>query len=67
MNNPELREKIEEIFFDYHMRGCKLADEKTNKMCEQNKQEDIKTILALIGKCATPTFSGEKEEAKEVK
>ena len=40
--------EIEKIFFDYHIRGCELADEKSNRICEQRKQQDIKEITALI-------------------
>jgi hypothetical protein len=43
-----MKAEIEKIFFDYHIRGCELADEKSNKICEQRKQQDIKEITALI-------------------
>ena len=43
-----MKAEIEEIFFDYHIRGCELADEKSNRICEQRKQQDIKEITALI-------------------
>lgn len=43
-----LQETLEELFFDYHVRGCMFADKKTNKMCNELKNKDIERILQLV-------------------
>ncbi len=43
MTDPKKR--LEEIFFNYHIRGCKLSDKKSNEICNISKEDDIKTIL----------------------
>ena len=43
--------KIDEIFFDLHVRGCKPAHEKSNKICEEAKQDAKQQLLEAILEC----------------
>jgi len=44
----KLKDKLEELFFDYHIRGCKPGDEISNKICDENKEQTIKEIITLF-------------------
>ena len=44
----EFSEKLVEIFFDYHIRGCGLADDKTNIICTNSKEIDIKELILSL-------------------
>lgn len=57
-NNISLREKIEKIFFDYHIRGCKLCDKETNDLCNSRKKYSIEELISA--------FREEMPEKKEV-
>ena len=44
----EIRESLEEMFFDYHIRGCELVNEKANAVCDASKAQDIGSIMQII-------------------
>lgn len=37
--NKVLEEKLEEWLFNYHIRGCQLANKESNKVCDENKEQ----------------------------
>ena len=45
----DIREKIKEIFFDYHIRGCQLVDKRSNDICNENKDIAVNQLLELVG------------------
>jgi len=46
----KLKKDLEEIFYDYHIRGCKIGDRVSNRICDKAKERTIEQILTLVKK-----------------
>ena len=49
----KLRKELEKLFYDYHIRGCKVGDRVSNRICDKAKEETIKQIIILFKKLIT--------------
>ena len=41
----KLRKELEELFYDYHIRGCKIGDKVSNRICDKSKRRNYKNRL----------------------
>ena len=52
---PNLKQDLEKIMFDFHIRGCTPGNDMTNKICAENKDFAIGEIMTLLKSTEKPS------------